>query len=62
MILVLLVLLEAAVLSPQNIDLQRYGLSPGGIVGFTVAIGLDFLNGRHKFPSVDIFSLMRYDE
>ena len=34
----------------------------GEIVGFTVAIELDFLHGRDKFPGVDIFSLMHYDE
>ncbi len=34
----------------------------GEIVGFTVAIELDFLKGRDKFPGVDVFSLMHYDE
>jgi adenine phosphoribosyltransferase len=34
----------------------------GEIVGLTVAIELDFLKGRAKFPGVDVFSLMHYDE
>jgi adenine phosphoribosyltransferase len=34
----------------------------GEIVGVTVAIELDFLKGRAKFPDVDVFSLMHYDE
>ena len=34
----------------------------GEIVGLTVAIELDFLKGREKFPEIDVFSLMHYDE
>jgi adenine phosphoribosyltransferase len=34
----------------------------GEIVGLTVAIELDFLRGREKFPEIDVFSLMHYDE
>jgi adenine phosphoribosyltransferase len=34
----------------------------GEIVGLTVAIELDFLKGRAKFPEIDVFSLMHYDE
>ena len=34
----------------------------GEIVGLTVAIELDFLKGRQKFPEYDVFSLMHYDE
>jgi adenine phosphoribosyltransferase len=34
----------------------------GEIVGLTVAIELDFLKGRNKFPELDVFSLMHYDE
>lgn len=34
----------------------------GEIVGLTVAIELDFLKGREKFPEYDVFSLMHYDE
>jgi adenine phosphoribosyltransferase len=34
----------------------------GEIVGLTVAIELDFLKGRDKFPEIDVFSLMHYDE
>jgi adenine phosphoribosyltransferase len=34
----------------------------GEIVGLTVAIELDFLKGRAKFPDYDVFSLMHYDE
>ena len=34
----------------------------GKIVGLTVAIELDFLKGRDKFPEIDVFSLMHYDE
>jgi len=34
----------------------------GEIVGLTVAIELDFLKGRAKFPEYDVFSLMHYDE
>ena len=34
----------------------------GEIVGLTVAIELDFLKGRAKFPDIDVFSLMHYDE
>jgi len=34
----------------------------GEIVGLTVAIELDFLKGREKFPDIDVFSLMHYDE
>jgi adenine phosphoribosyltransferase len=43
-----------------TIDLvRRMG---GEIVGLTVAIELDFLKGRDKFPEIDVFSLMHYDE
>jgi adenine phosphoribosyltransferase len=43
-----------------TIDLvKRMG---GEIVGLTVAIELDFLKGRQKFPELDVFSLMHYDE
>jgi len=34
----------------------------GEIVGITVAIELDFLKGREKFPELDVFSLIHYDE
>jgi adenine phosphoribosyltransferase len=35
----------------------------GGIVaGLAVAIELDFLKGRTKFPNYDVFSLLHYDE
>jgi adenine phosphoribosyltransferase len=34
----------------------------GEIVGVAVAIELDFLKGREKFPNYDVFSLMHYDE
>jgi len=34
----------------------------GEIVGLTVAIELDFLKGRTKFPEYDVFSLLHYDE
>jgi adenine phosphoribosyltransferase len=34
----------------------------GEIVGVAVAIELDFLKGRAKFPDYDVFSLMHYDE
>jgi adenine phosphoribosyltransferase len=34
----------------------------GEIVGITVAIELDFLKGREKFPGMDVFSLIHYDE
>ena len=34
----------------------------GDIVGITVAIELDFLKGREKFPDMDVFSLIHYDE
>jgi len=34
----------------------------GEIVGITVAIELDFLKGREKFPNMDVFSLIHYDE
>src|SRR5271168_5160751 len=34
----------------------------GEIVGITVAIELDFLKGREKFPEIDVFSLIHYDE
>jgi adenine phosphoribosyltransferase len=34
----------------------------GELVGVAVAIELDFLKGRAKFPDVDVFSLMHYDE
>jgi adenine phosphoribosyltransferase len=34
----------------------------GEIVGLTVAIELDFLKGREKFPEIDVFSLMHYNE
>jgi adenine phosphoribosyltransferase len=32
------------------------------IVGVTVAVELDFLKGRDKFPDIDVFSLIHYDE
>jgi len=34
----------------------------GEIVGITVAVELDFLKGREKFPDMDVFSLIHYDE
>jgi adenine phosphoribosyltransferase len=34
----------------------------GEIVGLTVAIELDFLKGRQRFPEYDVFSLLHYDE
>lgn len=35
----------------------------GGIVaGLAVAIELDFLKGRARFPNLDVFSLLHYDE
>ena len=34
----------------------------GEIVGVTVAVELDFLKGREKFPDIDVFSLIHYDE
>jgi adenine phosphoribosyltransferase len=34
----------------------------GDIVGVAIAIELDFLKGRAKFPGIDVFSLMHYDE
>jgi adenine phosphoribosyltransferase len=34
----------------------------GSIAGLAVAIELDFLKGRAKFPEYDVFSLMHYDE
>jgi adenine phosphoribosyltransferase len=34
----------------------------GEIVGVTVAVELDFLKGRDKFPEIDVFSLMHYNE
>jgi adenine phosphoribosyltransferase len=34
----------------------------GSIAGLAVAIELDFLKGRAKFPTYDVFSLMHYDE
>jgi adenine phosphoribosyltransferase len=34
----------------------------GEIVGVTVAVELDFLKGREKFPDMDVFSLIHYDE
>jgi adenine phosphoribosyltransferase len=34
----------------------------GEIAGVAVAIELDFLKGRTKFPDLDLFSLMHYDE
>jgi adenine phosphoribosyltransferase len=34
----------------------------GEIAGLAVAIELDFLKGRSKFPQFDVFSLLHYDE
>jgi adenine phosphoribosyltransferase len=34
----------------------------GEIAGLAVAIELDFLKGRSKFPNFDVFSLLHYDE
>jgi adenine phosphoribosyltransferase len=34
----------------------------GDIVGVTVAVELDFLKGREKFPDIDVFSLIHYNE
>ena len=35
----------------------------GGIpVGLGFAVELDFLNGRQRFPGIDVFSLLHYDE
>jgi adenine phosphoribosyltransferase len=34
----------------------------GEIAGVAVAIELDFLKGRAKFPDTDVFSLIHYDE
>ena len=34
----------------------------GKIAGLAFAIELDFLKGRAKFPNLDVFSLLHYDE
>ena len=34
----------------------------GEVAGLAVAIELDFLKGRAKFPELDVFSLLHYDE
>ena len=34
----------------------------GEIAGLAVAIELDFLKGRSKFPQYDVFSLLHYDD
>jgi len=34
----------------------------GEIAGLGVAIELDFLKGRSKFPKLDVFSLLHYDD
>ncbi|HEY5382541.1 MAG TPA: adenine phosphoribosyltransferase [Acidobacteriaceae bacterium] len=34
----------------------------GEVAGLGVAIELDFLKGRAKFPTLDVFSLLHYDE
>ena len=34
----------------------------GEVVGLAFAIELDFLKGRDRFPGVDVFSLLHYDE
>jgi adenine phosphoribosyltransferase len=34
----------------------------GEVAGLAVAIELDFLKGRAKFPDLDVFSLLHYDE
>jgi len=34
----------------------------GEVAGLGVAIELDFLKGRAKFPHLDVFSLLHYDE
>jgi len=34
----------------------------GEIAGLAVAVELDFLKGREKFPGYDVFSLIHYDE
>ena len=34
----------------------------GVVVSLAVAIELDFLKGRAKFPNTDVFSLIHYDE
>jgi len=34
----------------------------GQIAGLAFAVELDFLHGRNRFPDLDIFSLLHYDE
>ena len=34
----------------------------GKVAGLGFAIELDFLKGRAKFPNVEVFSLLHYDE
>ena len=34
----------------------------GNVAGLGVAIELDFLKGRNRFPDLDVFSLIHYDE
>jgi adenine/guanine phosphoribosyltransferase-like PRPP-binding protein len=34
----------------------------GKVVAITVAIDLDFLKGRARFPNYDVLSLLHYDE
>jgi adenine phosphoribosyltransferase len=34
----------------------------GEIAGLAFAIELDFLEGRHKFPEYDVFSLLHYND
>jgi adenine phosphoribosyltransferase len=34
----------------------------GDIAGLAFAVELDFLKGRERFPDMDVFSLLHYDE
>jgi adenine phosphoribosyltransferase len=34
----------------------------GEIVGLAFAVELDFLKGRNRFPDLDVFSLLNYNE
>jgi hypothetical protein len=48
---------KTSALTPFHFDRRELGAKD-----VAVAIELDFLKGREKFPEIDVFSLMHYDE
>jgi adenine phosphoribosyltransferase len=46
----------------MEVTLKLVNQLGGEVVGMAFAIELDFLKGRERFPGIEVFSLLHYDE